>query len=114
VNDFDIYEENHTITLNLLSAAVSAGVKQFFYASSACVYPESLQGLTNGDASLREAEVWANAPPKPQGLYGLEKLVSELVILQYSSVLDIRIARFHNIFGTGGAWCNGREKAPAA
>jgi len=28
--------------------------------------------------------------------------------------LDIRIARFHNVFGPLGCWNNGREKAPAA
>lgn len=113
-NDFIIYSENHTMSLNLLSAAISAGVKQFLFASSACVYPESLQSTDNSDVSLRETDVWVNAPPKPQGLYGLEKLAMELVLAQYSKVLDIRIARFHNIFGPGGAWSNGREKVPAA
>ena len=28
--------------------------------------------------------------------------------------IDIRIARFHNIFGPEGSWKDGREKAPAA
>jgi nucleoside-diphosphate-sugar epimerase/glycosyltransferase involved in cell wall biosynthesis len=113
-NDFMIYAENHTMTRNILEASISAGVKQFFYASTACVYPEHLQTTTSCDVSLREDDVWAYLPPKPQGLYGLEKLMSELLIQQMAPKLDIRIARFHNVYGPHGAWRNGREKAPAA
>jgi nucleoside-diphosphate-sugar epimerase/glycosyltransferase involved in cell wall biosynthesis len=114
-NDFAIYSENHAMTMNILSTAIDAGVKRFLYASSACVYPESLQEPNGGvDILLREDDVWVNPPPKPQGLYGLEKLASEVLLQQYASKLDIRIARFHNIYGPGGAWNNGREKAPAA
>ena len=113
-NDFIIYSENHTMTLNLLAASVAAGVKKFFYASSACIYPGSLQSTDSVDVSLRETDVWTSTPPSPQGLYGLEKLVSELLLQQYKPALDVRIARFHNVYGPGGAWNNGREKAPAA
>ncbi|KAI0722039.1 NAD-dependent epimerase/dehydratase [Cerioporus squamosus] len=104
-NDFIIYQENHAMTLNLLAASKAAAVRGFFYASSACVYPESLQ-TTAADVSLAEGDVWTNPPPHPQGLYGLEKLASELLLSQHASRLQIRIARFHNVFG--------REKAPAA
>ncbi|KAI0922077.1 hypothetical protein AcV7_007840 [Taiwanofungus camphoratus] len=113
-NDFAIYGENHTMTMNLLSACLAVGVERFFYASSACVYPESLQGKGNVDVSLKEADVWAQLPPRPQGLYGLEKLNTEQVLSQFSSRMAIRIARFHNVFGPGGCWAGGREKAPAA
>ncbi|KZT20645.1 glycosyltransferase family 2 protein [Neolentinus lepideus HHB14362 ss-1] len=113
-NDFIIYSENHSMTMNLLSAAVQAGVKRFLYASSACVYPESLQGPDNTDVSLRESDVWVNPPPRPQGLYGLEKLNTELLLAQYSGQIEVRIARFHNVYGPRGAWYNGREKVPAA
>ena len=112
-NDFIIYCENHAMTLNLLAAANAADVRTFFYASSACVYPESLQ-TTGADVSLAEDDVWKNPPPQPQGLYGLEKLASELVFSQYTSRLEVRIARFHNVFGPWGSWFGGREKAPAA
>lgn len=112
-NDFIIYQENHTMTLNLLAASKAAGVRGFFYASSACVYPQSLQA-TGTDVSLSEGDVWKNPPAHPQGLYGLEKLVSELVLSQHASLLQIRIARFHNVFGPWGTWYGGREKAPAA
>ncbi|KAJ6585016.1 NAD-dependent epimerase/dehydratase [Mycena capillaripes] len=113
-NDFKIYTQNHAMTLNLLSVASAAGVKQFLYASSACVYPESLQDSTDNDVSLRETDVWENAPPRPQGLYGLEKLSTEMLLAQQASSMVILIPRFHNVYGPGNAWNNGREKAPAA
>ncbi|KAI8984945.1 NAD-dependent epimerase/dehydratase [Trametes punicea] len=112
-NDFIIYQENHRMTLNLLSACTEAGVREFVYASSACVYPESLQA-PGTDISLAESDVWKNPPPHPQGLYGLEKLVSELVQLQLQSRMEIKIARFHNVYGPLGSWYGGREKVPAA
>ncbi|TDL23559.1 glycosyltransferase family 2 protein [Rickenella mellea] len=116
-NNFPIYTQNHNMTLNVLQAAIECHAKLFFYASSACVYPCSIQNpmvADNRDFRLAEDDVWSVKPPNPQGLYGLEKLNSEMIILQYSSAIDIRIARFHNIYGPKGAWCNGHEKAPAA
>lgn len=113
-NNFVIYHENHTMTLNLLSASVSSGIQRFLYASSACVYPDALQGQGNTDVSLRETDVYAQLPPCPQGLYGLEKLHTEQVLHQYAERMEVRIARFHNIYGPGGSWKDGREKAPAA
>ncbi|THV02639.1 NAD-dependent epimerase/dehydratase [Dendrothele bispora CBS 962.96] len=113
-NGFIIYQENHLMTTNLLKACVAAGVKTFFFASSACVYSEGLQSDPDSDVSLREQQVADFFPPRPQGLYGLEKLVSEFVLQNTSSSLNIRIARFHNVYGPGGTWSGGREKAPAA
>lgn len=113
-NDFIIYKDNHAMTLNLLSAAVKAGVTRFLYASSACVYPDSLQSHELVDVELKEEDVWTNPPPEPQGLYGLEKLNSELLLHQFRKQIELSVARFHNVYGPGGAWRNGREKAPAA
>lgn len=113
-NDFAIYRENHLMTVHLLEAAVSAQIKLFFYASSACVYPDSLQGAGNEDVSLKERDVYAELPPRPQGLYGLDKLDTEHVLSHYASRVQVRVARFHNIYGPGGCWVGGREKAPAA
>ncbi|KIK51182.1 glycosyltransferase family 2 protein [Collybiopsis luxurians FD-317 M1] len=110
-NDSIIYLENHTMTANLLQASVEAGVKKFLFASSACVYSSSIQMDMTKDVFLKEDNIY---PVDPQGLYGLEKLHSEFLILQASKKLDVRIARFHNIYGPGGAFDNGREKAPAA
>ncbi|PCH41547.1 glycosyltransferase family 2 protein [Wolfiporia cocos MD-104 SS10] len=114
-NDFIIYQENHNMTLNLLSASITANVQRFLFASSACVYPDSLQHSGDEDVSLKEQHVWAELPPRPQGLYGLEKLMTEQILNQFSGrKLEIRIARFHNIYGPGGSWRDGYEKAPAA
>ncbi|KIJ60372.1 glycosyltransferase family 2 protein [Hydnomerulius pinastri MD-312] len=113
-NDFSIYPENASMTSNILFASIRAGVRVFFYASSACVYPGDLQDDPDSDVSLAEKDVWASGAPKPQGLYGLEKLVSELLIQQSCGKMQVRIARFHNVFGPRGAWMNGREKVPAA
>lgn len=113
-NDLTIYPENSTMTFNILAASIRAGVRVFFYASSACVYPEHRQTDPNADVSLEESHVWDGGIPKPQGHYGLEKLTSELLVLQSASKINVRIARFHNVFGPRGAWNNGREKVPAA
>ena len=113
-NDFAIYGANHRMTENILFASLTAGVKRLLYASSACVYPEHLQKDSSCDVSLSEDDVWRHMPPSSQGLYGLEKLHSENLLSQFKSAMDIRIARFHNVFGPRGAWTNGHEKAPAA
>lgn len=113
-NEAIIYQDNHTMLLNVLQACKDLGVKKFLFASSACVYPESRQ-FAGSDVSLAEGDIWADPPPHPQGLYGLEKLCSELVILR-GAPLSLRtyIARFHNIYGPHGSWRDGREKVPAA
>ncbi|EIN10185.1 NAD-dependent epimerase/dehydratase [Punctularia strigosozonata HHB-11173 SS5] len=135
-NDFAIYRENEITTLNLVEACLKAEVSLFFYASSACVYPENLQCEPGSDVSLRENDVWAHGRPTSQGLYGLQKLHAETWLLAKAKEFPegVRIARFHNMyaspflfmavstrrlisedsFGPGGAWKGGREKAPAA
>ena len=114
-NEAKIYQDNHMMTLNILRACVDAGVEKFFYASSACVYPSSLQDDVESDVSLCEYSVWTNPPPRPQGLYGLDKLNTELVIQNYmTGSMKTYIARFHNIYGPHGSWKDGREKVPAA
>jgi len=103
---------NTAISMNMLEAARRGGATNFFYASSACVYNEAKQedpknpGLIEGDA-------W---PARPQDMYGLEKLYSEEMAMAYGRdfPMNIRIARFHNIYGPYGTWKDGREKAPAA
>ncbi|KAJ4472009.1 GDP-mannose-3'',5''-epimerase [Lentinula aciculospora] len=115
-NNFAIYSQNSAMTVNIVDACIAAGVKKLFYASSACVYHDALQNSSSGeDVSLCENDIFSSgAPvPRPQGLYGLEKLTSEFLIQQFDD-FEIRIARFHNIYGPGDAWNNGREKAPAA
>jgi len=100
------------ISFNMLEAARKAGVKRFFYSSSACVYPEHIQEKED-IPGLKESDAW---PAKPQDAYGLEKLVSEEIAMHYAKDFPIitRVARFHNIYGPNGTWKGGREKAPAA
>lgn len=87
---------------------------RFFYASSACIYPEGKQLETKVEGGgLKEDDAW---PAQPQDAYGLEKLASEEICKHYDKDFGIecRIARFHNIYGPYGTWKGGREKAPAA
>ena len=111
MNELRIYSENHFMTVNLFHASVEVGVKRFFFASSACVYPGNLQSNECTDVSLRESDLY---PSDPQGLYGTEKLNTEQFLRSPKSDMLIQIARFHNVYGPRGAWDNGREKAPAA
>jgi GDP-D-mannose 3',5'-epimerase len=103
---------NTAISMNMLEAARRAKVKDFFYSSSACVYNEAKQEDPN-NPGLAEGDAW---PARPQDMYGLEKLYAEEMALAYGRDFDlnIRIARFHNIYGPRGTWKGGREKAPAA
>jgi len=107
-----ILHNNILISTNTIEAARLAGVERYLYSSSACVYPEYLQ--TEADVvPLREDQAY---PAAPQDAYGWEKLVTERLALHYRDDygLDVRIVRFHNIYGPLGTWDGGREKAPAA
>jgi GDP-D-mannose 3', 5'-epimerase len=104
---------NMQISFHMIEASRRENVSRFFYASSACVYPEHLQ-LDTSRTSLKEDDAW---PAAPQDAYGLEKLVTEACCQYYQAdfpSLEMRIARFHNIYGPKGTWRGGREKAPAA
>lgn len=110
-NDLEIMENNTAINLNTLRAARLAGAKRYLFTSSACVYNADLQTQTEAPM-LREEDAH---PAKPDTPYGWEKLYVELLCEQYAlhTDMEIRIARFHNIYGPEGAWRGGREKAPA-
>eukprot|EP00210_Caulerpa_lentillifera_P006757 g6457.t1 len=113
-NNSLIFYNNTMISFNMLEAARQCGVKRFFYASSACAYPEFKQRETEVEGGgLKESYMW---PAQPQDAYGLEKLASEELCVHYNKDFNIecRIARFHNIYGPFGTWKGGREKAPAA
>ncbi|GIL74086.1 hypothetical protein Vretimale_4953 [Volvox reticuliferus] len=109
-----ILYNNTMVSFNMMEAARVCGAKRFFYASSACIYPEFKQLDTQVEGGgLKEADAW---PAQPQDAYGLEKLVTEELCMHYGKDfdIDVRIARFHNIYGPHGTWKGGREKAPAA
>ncbi|KAL3687281.1 hypothetical protein R1sor_013590 [Riccia sorocarpa] len=107
-----IMYNNTMISFNMLEAARINGITRFFYASSACIYPEYKQ-LDTDCVSLKEKDAW---PALPQDAYGLEKLMTEELCKHYTKDFGVqcRIGRFHNIYGPFGTWKGGREKAPAA
>tara|TARA_B100000029_G_scaffold510146_1_gene600976 strand:- start:414 stop:1379 length:966 start_codon:yes stop_codon:yes gene_type:complete len=111
-NDADIMHNSCMINLNMVEASVRVGVKKIFYSSSACMYPERNQ-MDPDNPNCEENSAY---PAEPDSEYGWEKLFSERFYLAANRNygLDIRIARFHNIFGPEGSWNDGREKAPAA
>ena len=90
----------------------NGGFKKIFYSSSACIYPEYNQmDPTNPKCSEDSAY-----PAAPDSEYGWEKLFSERLYFSYQRNynMNVKVARFHNIFGPEAEWNNGKEKAPAA
>ena len=111
-NDANVMHGSAMINLNVAHECVKKKVKKVFYSSSACMYPEHNQ-LDPNNPNCEESSAY---PANPDSEYGWEKLFSERLYLAYNRnyKLDIRIARFHNIFGPQGTWNGGKEKAPAA
>lgn len=111
-NDAAIMHNSALININVLESSRLHGVKKIFYSSSACMYPQGLQtGISN--PSLSESDAY---PANPDSEYGWEKLFSERLYLAYARNygMNVRIARFHNIYGPEGTYTGGKEKAPAA
>jgi nucleoside-diphosphate-sugar epimerase len=108
----DVMWNNVMINANMLKASVKNGVRRFFFASSACVYPEYKQ-TTPEVVPLKEEDA---IPAQPDTYYGWEKLFTEKMCeaFQKDYGLEVRIARYHNIYGPYGTYKGGREKAPAA
>ncbi len=112
-NDADIMHNSALINLNCLNYLKEKKFKgKVFYSSSACVYPEYRQRDPN-NPGLKEEDAY---PAQPDSEYGWEKLFSERIYLAFhrNYNLNVRIARFHNVYGPEGTYEGGREKAPAA
>lgn len=111
-NDADIMHNSALINLNMIGMCYKKNVKEIFYSSSACIYPEYNQQDPNNPKTSEDSVY----PAKPDSEYGWEKLFSEHLYLSFyrNYNMNVRIARFHNIFGPEGTWTGGREKAPAA
>jgi GDP-D-mannose 3', 5'-epimerase len=111
-HDAEIMHNSALINLNMVEACRIAQVKKIFYSSSACIYPEYNQ-LDPQNPQCAESSAY---PAAPDTEYGWEKLFSERLYRSYAKDygMNIRIARFHNVFGPEGTWTGGREKAPAA
>ena len=117
-NDANVMHNSSSINLNVLKGLVEVQShsknrkSKIFYSSSACMYPEEKQ-LDVKNIGLREIDAY---PANPDSEYGWEKLFSERLYRAFARNygVNIRIARFHNIFGPEGTWTGGKEKAPAA
>lgn len=111
-NGSQIVHDNAIINLNLLQRASEQKIGKVFFSSSACVYPEEKQ-LDTKNPGLKETDAY---PANPDTAYGWEKIFTEQACRSYRDEygLNVRIARFHNIFGPEGTYEGGREKSPAA
>ncbi len=111
-NDAHVMHNSAQINLNIAEQCRKGSVNKIFYSSSACMYPEYNQ-LEPDNPNCSEESAY---PAAPDSEYGWEKLFSERLYLAYARNygLDVRIARYHNIFGPEGTWEGGKEKAPAA
>lgn len=108
----DVMHNSGLMNMNMLQASVENKVTRFFFSSSACVYP--LYKQLNPDVEpLKEEDA---IPADPDSFYGWEKLFMEKMCEAYQKDygLDVRVARFHNVYGPYGTYDGGREKAPAA
>ena len=100
------------INTNLLVACNEHKVEKYFFSSSACAYnvDKQQQSFIEG---LKEDDAY---PANPEDGYGWEKLFSERMCRHFMEDygIQVRIARYHNIYGPYGTYDGGREKAPAA
>ncbi|MBZ5568021.1 MAG: NAD-dependent epimerase/dehydratase family protein [Acidobacteriia bacterium] len=111
-NDAHLMHNSAMINLHMADYGIKCRVRRVFYSSSACMYP----AYNQKDAKNPQCEESSAYPAEPDSEYGWEKLFSERLYLAFhrNCGLDVRVARFHNIFGPEGTWTGGREKAPAA
>ena len=112
-HDADVMTNSALINLNLLKGCrYFSKPPRIFYSSSACMYPEHNQ-MDPANPNCEESSAY---PANPDSEYGWEKLFSERLYLSYARNYgyEVRIARYHNVFGPEGTWRGGREKAPAA
>lgn len=111
-NDAAVMHNSATINLHVAELSHQLGIKKIFYSSSACMYPAYNQ-MDPDNPKCSESSAY---PAAPDSEYGWEKLFSERLYLSYfrNHGLQVRIARFHNIYGPEGTYQGGKEKAPAA
>lgn len=111
-HDADIMHNSAQINLTIVKLAAEQKIGRIFYSSSACMYPEHNQ-LDPANPNCEESSAY---PANPDSEYGWEKLFSERLYLAFARNYDlnVRVGRFHNIYGIDGTWDGGKEKAPAA
>jgi len=111
-NDANVMHNSALVNLNMVYYCTKNKVKKILFSSSACAYPEHIQDRED-IAALKESDCF---PANPDSPYGWEKIFSEILFDSFrrNYGLDVRICRFHNIFGPESCYNNGKEKAPAA
>lgn len=111
-NDANVMHNSGLVNLNVVHESVKKNVKKVFYSSSACMYPAHNQEDPDNPMCAENSAY----PAAPDSEYGWEKLFSERLYMAFARNygLNVRIGRFHNIFGPDGTWDGGKEKAPAA
>ena len=111
-NDANVMHNSALVNLNIIQQALKVGVKKLFYSSSACIYPSYNQEDPKNPKCSEDSAY----PAMPDSDYGWEKLFSERLFQAFNRNynMDVRIARFHNIFGPEGTYTGGKEKSPAA
>ena len=112
-NDASVMYNSGIINLNILNSLLKfkqTETTKFLFQFS-CVYPEHIQ-TESENPGLKESDAY---PAAPDSEYGWEKLFSERLYLAFNKNfgLDVKVARFHNIYGPLGTWQGGKEKAPA-
>lgn len=112
LNDANVMHNSAQINLNVAKIAADKKVKRLFFSSSACIYPAENQ-IDPNNPNCEESSAY---PANPDSEYGWEKLIAERLYLSYhrNFGLNVKIARFHNIYGPESTWTGGKEKAPAA
>ena len=108
-HDAEVMSNSIQININVANLCKKHNVKKLFFASSACVYPQT----SKDTSTCNEDEVY---PANPDNNYGWEKLFSERIYKSYESKYGfiVKIARFHSIIGEYSTWTGGREKAHSA
>lgn len=111
-NDFNVMHNSALINLNVAHFAIQSNISKVFFSSSACIYPR----FNQTDPDNPNCEESSAYPADPDSEYGWEKIFSERLYhaAQRNYQLNVRMARFHNIYGPEGTWNSGKEKAPAA
>ena len=111
-NDANVMHNSGLINFNVTFESTKKNVKKVFYSSSACMYPAHNQEDPDNPMCAEHSAY----PAAPDSEYGWEKLFSERLYMAFARNygLNVRIGRFHNIFGPEGTWEGGKEKAPAA
>ena len=108
----DVMYDNVVLNANIAKSCVENKIKRLFFSSSACIYPTYKQTSPKVNP-LKESDAF---PADPDNFYGWEKLYTEKLLEAFERDygLNIRVARFHNIYGPEGTYTGGREKSPAA